>query len=191
MKVEKLRKVYPGDSINEIGFKCIGIQNNKSTVLGTLYKVEDLYFVKSATNAYSPKKFDIVIGKVVNNSQDYYRIDLGSCTGILPALSFMNASKRNKPDLEKDDLVMCQIDRVVDGEPLLTCKSEDLGKIDECFAVDSWKIRLFYFNDFIKKISVDKTFKISLAINGFVLIDGTPEVKREILKLIEDFQGQK
>lgn len=187
MRIEELREVYPGSPIPENGFKCIGIENDKSVVVGKLCRIEDLYFIKSRTKAYFPKKYDIVIGKVIYTSQDFYKVDLGSCTGTLPALSFVNATKRNKPDIEKDEFVMCQVERVVDGDPLLSCKKDGLGKIDECFPVESWKIRLFYFNDFIKKISHNKTFSIALGINGFVWIDGTPEVKREVLNLIESF----
>lgn len=187
MRVEEIRNVYPGDQIPEKGFKCIGIENDKAVVIGRLCRIEDLYFIKSKTKAYFPKKYDTVIGKIIYSSQDFYKVDLGSCTGTLPALSFVNATKRNKPDLDKDDSVICQVEKVVDGDPLLSCKKEGLGKIDEYFPVDSWKIRLFYFNDFIRKISANKSFSIAFGINGFIWLDANPEVKREILDLIEKF----
>lgn len=189
MKIEKIRRVLPGDLIPEKGFKCYGITENKAHLAGTLCKIEDLYFIMSKTNIYIPKKYDLVIGRVVFTSQDYYRIDLGSCTGILPALAFLNASKRNQPELEKDTFVLCQIDKVVVGDPLLSCKKDGLGPIDECFSVDSWKIRLFYFNGFLKKISKNRSFKIALGINGFVWIDGNDETKRDVLDEINKYQG--
>lgn len=88
MKIEVLRNVYPGDIINEKGHYDCGIYENKATVVGVLCKIEDLYFIKSKTNVYHPRKFDIVIGKIIYTSQDYYKVDLGCCIGILPSLSF-------------------------------------------------------------------------------------------------------
>jgi exosome complex component RRP40 len=186
MKVEKIRELSPGMEIHEKGFKSLGIQNDKAVVFGSLCRIENTLFIKSKTKAYFPNKFDIVIGRVIFNSQDYYKVDLGSCTGILPSLSFMNATKKYRPDLEKDDLVMCQIERVENGDPLLTCKKESLGKIEECFPVESWKIRLFYFDNFLNESSKKKNFSIALGMNGYVWIDGTAEDKREILQLIEE-----
>lgn len=188
MKIEKVRKVLPGDRVDEKGFKCYGIREDKATVMGTLCRVEDLYFVMSKTNIYVPTKYDIVIGRIFYTSQDYYKVDLGSCTGTLPALSFVNATKRNKPELERDNIVLCQVERVVDGGPLLSCKKEGLGLIDECFRVDPWKIRLFYFNGFLQKISKERSFKIALAINGFVWIEGDPETKLQVLREIAKFK---
>lgn len=187
MRIEKIRKVLPGDTINEEGFKCYGIINNKAAIMGTLCRIEDLYFIMSKTKIYTPKKYDIVIGRIIFTSQDYYKVDLDSCIGILPALSFMNATKKNRPDLDKDDIVLCQIDRVNDEEPLLTCKKEGLGPIDECFAVETWKIRLFYFNNFLSSVSKHKNFKIALGINGYVWIEGDPETKLAVLNEIEKF----
>lgn len=189
MRIEKLRKVLPGDLIEEEGFKCYGITNNTAYMMGTLCRIEDLYFIMSKTKIYTPKKYDIVIGRIIFTSQDYYKVDLDSCVGILPALSFMNATKKNRPDLEKEDVVLCQIDKVNDGEPLLTCKKEGLGPIDECFPVDTWKIRLFYFNNFLSTISKNRNFKIALGINGYVWIEGDAETKLAVLNEIENFQS--
>ncbi|MGL5725917.1 hypothetical protein, partial [Cetobacterium sp.] len=69
-------------------------------VAGILCKIEDLYFIKAKTKIYIPKKYDIVIGRIIYTSPDYYRVDLNGCIGILPALSFLNATKRNRPELE-------------------------------------------------------------------------------------------
>lgn len=188
MKIEKIRPVMPGDEVPEKGFKCYGINRDKASIIGTLCKIEDLYFVMSKTKIYVPRKYDIVLGKVTFSSQDYYKVDLGSCHGILPALSFVNASKRNRPELEKDDAVLCQVERVEDGIPLLSCKKEGFGKVEEFYAVESWKVRLLYFNDVLKLLSKDLSFKIALAINGFVWIDADPETKAEVLKRIKEFK---
>lgn len=187
MKIERIRNVLPGDHIPEKGFKCYGIVESRAVIIGTLCRVEDLYFIMAKTRIYVPKKYDIVIGRVVYASQDYYKVDLESCTGILPVLSFANATKRNRPELEKENVVLCQVERVSDGDPLLSCKKEGLGMIDECFAVESWKIRLFYFNSFLQKLSKGRSFRIALAINGFVWIDADVETKRAVLEEIERY----
>lgn len=190
MKLEKIRRVLPGDSIPEKGFKCYGIVDSRAAIVGTLCRVEDLYFIMSKTKIYVPKRHDVVIGRVFFTCQDYYKVDLGSCTGILPALSFPNATKRNRPEIEKDNIVLCQVERVSDGDSLLTCKKEGLGVVSECFPVDSWKIRLLYFNGFLQRLARDKTFKIALGMNGFVWVEGDIETKREVLNAIERFDGR-
>lgn len=180
--------MFPGDSIPEKGFKDYGIFKDRAVIVGTLCRIEDLYFVKSKTKLYAPRKYDVVIGRVVYTSQDYYRIDLGGCTGILPALSFTNATKRNRPELEKEDHVVCQVLRVEAMDSLLCCRREGLGKIDEAFPVESWKIRLLYFNDFIKNLSKDRTFKIIMAMNGYVWLEGDSKTKREVLNKLSECQ---
>ncbi|ELA41283.1 uncharacterized protein VICG_01656 [Vittaforma corneae ATCC 50505] len=187
MKIERIRHVFPGDHIPEKGFKCYGIVEGRAVIIGTLCKVEDLYFIMAKTKIYVPKQYDVVIGRVVYASQDYYKVDLGSCTGILPALSFANATKRNRPELEKENTVLCQVERVSDGDALLSCKKEGLGAIDECFPIESWKIRLLYFNNVLQKLSKNRSFRIALAINGFVWIDADAETKREVLREIERY----
>lgn len=189
MKIEKIRRVFPGDPIPEDGWKCYGIVDRRASIVGTLCRVEDLYFIMSKTKIYTPKKHDVVIGRVFFTCQDYYKVDLGTCTGILPALSFLNATKRNAPDVEKENILLCQVERISDGDVLLSCKKEGLGVIDECFPVDSWKIRLLYFNGFLSKLARHRTFKIALAINGFVWIDGDNETKRDVLAALEEFDG--
>lgn len=188
MKIEPVRQVFPGDRIPEKGFKDYGIFKDRAVLIGVLCKIEDLYFIKSRTKIYSPRKYDIVIGRTIYTSQDYHRIDLNGCTGILPALSFLNATKRNRPELEKGDFVVCQVLRVEGGDPLLCCRREGLGKIDEAFPVESWKIRLLYFNSFIKSLSRNKTFKIIMAMNGYIWLEGDPETKREILNRINEYR---
>lgn len=187
MKIEFVRNVYPGDVIHEKGNKCIGIYDNKASVMGQLCKIEDLYFIRSKTKRYSPTKHDIVIGRITFTCQDYYKVDLGGITGCLPTLSFLNATKRNRPELQKNDFVLCQVVRV-ETDPLLTCKIEGMGKIDEAFPVDSWKIRHLYFSDILPNYGKTHSFNIALGMNGFVWIESSPEVKREVLKIIRDLK---
>ncbi len=91
MKVVFLRNVVPGDKIVEKGKKCLGISlDNKSLALGQLCAIDGvetkLLFIRSKTDKYTPRPFDIVIGKIFYSCNDYYRVDLGSYVGILPNL---------------------------------------------------------------------------------------------------------
>lgn len=188
MKVEFIRNVFPGDAVPEDGTKCLGIFNGKATVIGQLCRIERLYFVRSRTNKYRPTKYDIVMGRVIYTSADYYKVDLGCCTGYLPCLAFANATKRNRPELQRGDVVACAVTRVEGGSPLLCCRQDGLGKVDEVFPVESWKIRLFYFSDWLLKVGAEHSFKIVLGMNGFVWIDGDAETKREVLRRIKEFR---
>lgn len=183
MMIECIRNVLPGDSVLEKGTKCFGIHDNRAVIAGQLCRIESLYFIRSKTRAYRPTRYDIVIGRVIYTSADYYKADLGGCIGYLPTLSFANATKRNRPELERGDWVICQVVRVV-GDPLLCCKQEGLGKVDEVFPVESWKMRLLYFSDFLRRVGATHTFKIGMGMNGYVWLDGDAATKRDILQLI-------
>lgn len=185
MKTEFIRNVLPGDEINEKGFHDYGIFQKKSTMVGQLHKIEDLYFVKSKTKLYKPSKYDVVIGRVIYTNPEFYKVDLDGCIGILPVLSFLNASKRNRPELNRDDLVIAQVVKVNNTEPLLCCKKEGFGLISEAFKVPSWKIRLLYFSDFLMNISKSYNYKIVLAINGYIWLESEPETKLSILNEID------
>lgn len=202
--IKFIKNVYPGEDVKEIleneliDYKdfnntyCIGIDNNKAIILGQLSMIEDnrhrLFFIKSKTQRYVPRMHDIVIGKIFYVHPDYYKVDLGRYVGILPALSFPNATKRNKPELIKNDLVLCrvlEINNELDREALLTCTSIGMGKIEEAFEIEPWKVRLLYFDLKLKKIQLN--FRIALAMNGLVYIEANEEDKKEILNKINNF----
>lgn len=187
MQVVFLRNVVPGDMVEENGFKDYGIYKNRCTVAGQFCKIEDLYFVRTITKFYVPRKYDVVIGRIIYTNPDFYKVDLNGCIGVLPVLSFLNATKRNKPEFEKNEFVVAQVLKVEGSEPLLCCRRDGLGKIDEAHKIEGWKIRLFYFNDFLKKLSETENFKIILAINGYVWIGAEPETKLRILNRINDY----
>ncbi|KAI4292974.1 exosome complex component RRP40 [Pancytospora philotis] len=188
MHVQFVRNVYPGDAIAEAGQKCIGIVDGRAAVAGQLCRIENLYFVRSKTSRYSPTKFDVVIGKIFHTSADMYKVDLGGSAGHLPVLAFHNATKRNRPELQRGDVVLCSVERVVNGEPLLCCRKEGYGKIEDAFPLPSWKVRLLYFSDWLPRLGAKYSFKIALGMNGFVWVGGAdPLTKRDVLKALQDF----
>lgn len=188
----KIRSVFPGDGVPEAGSKSLGIHESKATVVGSLSKVSRHLFVASKTNRYHPCIDDIVIGKAMFVSQDMYKLDLGGMVAALPSLSFTNATKRNKPEINKGDHLLCRI--VKTGvEPLLTCVGEGFGKlIGTVLPLDPWKIRFLYLNDTLQKIGRKYRFRIALGLNGFVWIEAEKDTDtRDIYHLLnEDTQFQ-
>ena len=193
-----IRNVLPGDYINEEGIMSMNIVDKKAIVAGKLLKIENTFFIFSKTLYYVPEKGDIVIGRIFSVNQDYYRVNIGSedlkipqHTGILPVLSFENATKRNKPELFVNDLVMCKIVDVKECEVLLSCQEKELGKIENAFKLDKWKILLLHFMDIRKEINtfykIEKSFKISLGMNGYINLEGKEyeEIKNAITQIIK------
>lgn len=187
MKVSFIRNVLPGSKIIEQGTMSFGIHNNISVLAGQLCKIEDTYFIRTRTTKYCPMTYDVVIGKVIYVSADYYKIDLGNVQGLLPTMAFENASKKNRPELQKGDIVLCQVTQPGD-ELLLTCKYPGLGKIDEAHPIKSWKVRLLYFSDFLAHLGAKNQFKIAMGMNGFLWVDAEPKVKRSLLKALTEWE---
>ncbi len=181
MRLVKLREVFPGDPVEEKFSKSLGIYRGKAYVHGILCRVSDHLFILSSTGRYSPFIDDLVIGRIIYVSGDYYRVDLGSTIGILPSLSFTNASKRNKPEIKKDDFVFCRVVKV-GLEPLLSCVGEGFGKVEgHVLSIDVWKSQALY----ISTPRVGQKCRMAVGVNGFVCILGDgPESVRDIYNLI-------
>ncbi|KAK6090041.1 hypothetical protein P3W45_000929 [Vairimorpha bombi] len=185
MRLTKLRTVYPGDEITEKGSTSLGIYNNKSFVCGTLCKTQNHLFVLSKTKRYYPYIDDTVIGRVIYVSAEYYKIDLDTYIGILPSLSFTNASKRNKPDIKKDDWLFCRI--IKQGlEPVLSCVGEGFGKVEGyLFKMEVWQTQLLYVTTILFKIGKKYNYKISVGVNGNICIQSEdPKVARDVYEEI-------
>lgn len=187
MRLVKLREVFPGEKIPEKLSKSLGIYKDTAYLHGTLCRVSNHLFILSRSKRYSPFIDDLVIGRVSYVSGDYYRVDLGSTIAILPSLSFLNASKRNKPEIKKDDYVFCRVVKV-GLEPLLSCVGEGFGKIEgHVLSLDLWKSQLLYISNLLFEIGQKHKYKILVGINGFVNIvaDG-PESVRDIYNQINE-----
>ncbi|KAL6121547.1 rrp40 [Nucleospora cyclopteri] len=185
-KISFIRNVLPSDVIHEEGIKSFGIIENKATIVGQLCRVENTLFVRSKTENYQPEKFDVVVGKVFNSSNEIYRVDVSGYNGILPNLSFRNATKKSRPELQKGDLVLAQIEEKTENELLLSCKGESLGRIEEAFEVSPWKIRMLCFSKIL--VEVEGDYKIGLGMNGYIYIEGESEIKEEILLKVNKMQ---
>lgn len=201
-KCRFLRDVIPGDEITETGLKCLGILNNRATVVGKLYKIENTLFISSKTNKYVPRVNDIVIGRIFNNNGDYYRVNISygnlhvpMYTGVLPVLAFPNATKRNKPELNNNDLVMAIVKESKGDEVLLSCNGNGLGRIPYAYPVELWRTRILYFLPLYREISryyrPQEKYKIGLSMNGWIYIDSGEylEIKDALNKITDEIGG--
>ncbi|KAF7684291.1 putative exosome complex component rrp40 [Astathelohania contejeani] len=185
--MEVLESVLPGDKISKKGRFSLGIHNSRAYLAGNLIHLSpSKYFISSKTNRYSPSIDDLVIGKIIYTSPEYYKLDLGGCVGYLPSLSFPNATKRNRPELKHGDWVFCRVVRVC-AEPLLTCIGKGLGPlVGDVFPIPCWKIRSFYLTDYLNKIGKNYKFMIALGLNGWVWISSESALTvREVYNLIK------
>ncbi|TBU10184.1 hypothetical protein CWI38_1958p0010 [Hamiltosporidium tvaerminnensis] len=154
------------------------------------------WFVYSMTERVVISVGDLVIGSVIYVCSEYYKIELGNgCIGILPLLNFINANKRNKPDLKKGDVIYS---RVIKGgvEVLLSCKEEGLGVVGCYFYVGRKKcVRLLfdkhYFKECLGNIGRGYKYRIGIGVNGRIWVE-SDSVKdiRDIL-YIERIKGVK
>ncbi|ORD93059.1 RRP40 [Enterospora canceri] len=177
-----IRNVKAGDEIIEEGRRCMNILNNKATTDGKLYKVGRILFNFSKTIQYRPMVHDIVIGRVFVIQNDYYKVNVAHgnlhnsmYTGILPFLSFTNATKKNRPELNTGDLVLAKISGIFGNELQLTCNEMNLGQIDFVFQMDVWKVQLLHFMNLqeeIKSVSRKcKSYCLALGMNGYIYLE--------------------
>lgn len=81
---------------------------------------------------YFPKLHDKIIGVIEDRGGDVYKVNIFSGSpAILPRLAFQGATKRNRPDLKKGDMIYCQVSSVdPDLDVELTCISSSGVKKD-------------------------------------------------------------
>lgn len=186
--ITEIRAVLPGHHIEEEGRHCVGIQDSRAVVAGVLCKVQDLYFIKSKSRRYFPVGHDIVIGRIIYTSAEYYKVDVSGYTGYLSVLGFPNAVKRNRPTLEKGDFVAARVTRIEGGDLLLSCKETGLGQLDEVFPIEAWKARVFYTDSFMSELGRSNTFQLVIGMNGFIWLNGSAETRRAVLSAIAEYR---
>ena len=78
---------------------------------GTLkYKAPSTYFVETTKRLYIPKVGDQVVGIVEEKLSEFYKVNIfSSASALLGKLSFEGATKRNKPELKKGDVVYVRV----------------------------------------------------------------------------------
>jgi exosome complex component RRP40 len=173
MRIERIKEVFPGDTIEGKG--SLGIYRGRATIAGRLMRTENHLFIHSRTNRYRPSIDDIVIGRAIYTSSDFYKLDTGGMLVTLPALSFTSATKRNKPEISKNDHLLCRVVRS-GVEPLVTCAGEGLGKLSGAvLPLDPWRVRALYMGSRLSELGKRYRFRIAMGLNGVVWIDSEKE----------------
>lgn len=125
--------VCPGDTIlklPESGVVRIGgglLQVGDSLIAskaGILLKENNSkYWIQNRQNRYIPASGEEVIGIIIEKYAEHLVVDIqGPSKAILPVLSFENATRRNRPNLNPGDVVFARVavaDRDIDPE--LSC----------------------------------------------------------------------
>lgn len=158
--------------------------SNAGLMVSTATKTGNLYYVDSARGRYIPQVGDYVLGTVIGQFGDYYRISLNETSQnvILNIFSFPNASKKNRPRLQTRDLIYARVvsaEKSVDVE--LSCIDPVTGKEGGfgviaggyCFNISTAYARFLLFTPnapILKKMVEKLQFEIAIGVNGKVWI---------------------
>lgn len=91
--------------------------------IGLLRSQKSYSWIESNKRFYEPLIGDQVIGIIEDRGADFYRVNIfSSSSAILNRLSFDGATKRNRPELKKGDVVFCLIQSCErDQDTEITC----------------------------------------------------------------------
>jgi exosome complex component RRP40 len=116
------RIILPGDDLTETLSKSAstvkigaGLMYSKERVISTnvgelSYRPPSTYWVKSSKKRYYPKVGDQVVGVIEEKGGDFYIVNIFSGSScILNRLAFEGATKRNRPELKKGDVVYARV----------------------------------------------------------------------------------
>lgn len=145
----------------------------------------NLCYVDSARGRYIPQVGDLVLGTVVGQFGEYYRVTLNEYSPdvILNIYAFPNASKKNRPRLQVRELIYARVaatEKSVDAE--LSCIDPTTGKDGGfgvlnggyCFNVSGAYARFLLFSPdapVLKKMVEKLQFEIAIGVNGKVWIN--------------------
>ncbi len=81
------------------------------------FNIDDKY-----VKHYYPQKNDNIVGIIEDRGSDYYKVNMFGTTALLSRLAFQGATKRNKPDLKRGDIVYCRVsDLDINFDVMLSC----------------------------------------------------------------------
>jgi exosome complex component RRP40 len=131
--------VLPGDDVTEEVTRLkksikigTGLQQDGDHVAVTTggclrYRAPATYYVESNLKRYIPNVGDHVVAMIEEKTGDYYRVNLLSGSmAVLHQLAFEGATKRNKPELGKGDIIYARVltaYKDVDAELVCTASS--------------------------------------------------------------------
>ncbi|RYY77674.1 MAG: hypothetical protein EOO69_13675 [Moraxellaceae bacterium] len=139
--------VLPGDNISSfsdrhketINIMKIGhgLLDRHNSVIATQagqfsYRVPASYWIDTCRRRYIPKQNDQVVGVIEDKGGDFYVVNIFTgCNSIISRLAFEGATKRNRPELKKGDVVYARVQTAgKDIDTELTCISSSGVKKD-------------------------------------------------------------
>ncbi|KAF7685623.1 Exosome complex component rrp40 [Cucumispora dikerogammari] len=148
-------------------------------------------YTLTTTSIYTPVLHDTIICRIFYCSGSYYKLDLFACsthTAVLNVMSFNNTvSKRSRPKLNLNDIVICRVVTVSEIDLLVTCEGEGLGPLpvfdysnnikekitNAGFILQStpYKCKLLYLTDTLINISKNYNYEICIGLNGVIWIN--------------------
>jgi exosome complex component RRP40 len=129
--------VFPGQDVTSLFTKGEhllkigkGLVRTHDRIVATLpgqlcYRPPASYWIESCGKRYVPRTGDQVVGVIEDRGGDFYIVNIftGANT-ILSRLSFEGATKRNKPELKKGDVIYARVDKAgKDMDTELSCIS--------------------------------------------------------------------
>ncbi|KAM0686721.1 exosome non-catalytic core subunit rrp40 [Conglomerata obtusa] len=190
MEVKKEKIIYPGELVSQPTFPTHLSHTYTFGTLYTLPKVKSAFII-SKSSRYTIQKNDIVIGRISARMQDSYRVDIGfGNLAYLPVLSFPQATKRNKPELQVGEWIMARIVRIGECAVLLRCE------VDWCikgavFEVGCYGCKVLMTSDFLNEVGKVYKFGIGIGMNGRIWIHNEEvEIIKNVYDRIKQFLEQ-
>ena len=204
--ITNAKSVGPLDAVPEISLGN-GLRQMKDRVIvlrnGQLrHRPPSHYFVEESypNKLYIPKQHDQVIGIIEDRGSEFYRINIFSGSlANLSRLAFEGASKRNRPELNKGDLIYTQVELVnKDVDVELTCISKSgqkkdwnsgeavYGELKEGLIVQlpigSVESLLRPDNLVVNALGEHLSFEIAIGMNGILWVKGRNETETIIIR---------
>lgn len=135
--IDRPQVIMPGDDLSAYLLKQQkeslklgkGLEHDGGSILATctgeLVERNNLVWVETSRRRYQPRVGDQVVGIVEDRGGDFYVVNVFSGTNcLLNRLSFDGATKRNKPELKRGDVVYARVTVASkDADTELSCQA--------------------------------------------------------------------
>ena len=185
--------VIPGDEVPNYEKYGPGIDSDRALVAGILQEQKNALLLNNNFKHYIPAKKDHVIGIVTQKGVDRLRVSLQNFTApvYLDSLAFENATRRNRPNLQKGDVVYAQVisaERDTEAEivckDLQTGKSAGFGQLKEGnilnVSVGFARHLLFKGHPVLEELGAIYAYELAIGVNGRIWVKGS-DIKATLL----------
>ena len=183
-----------------------GLRSQREAVLctapGTLrYRPPAHFYVEEKScKQYYPREGDKVVGIIEDRAGEAYRVNIFSGQpAIMSTMAFDGASKRNKPDLKKGDVIYCCVKPVrSDVDVEVTCMATSGVKKDWSSGEAMYgglgqgllsRVSIYLAHNLLhpecvilKSLGEKLTFEIAIGMNGVLWIKGSDVAETVLIK---------